>query len=59
MFIVMAVQFNSPLRQIKNYSSRAPLGAINSVCHQAVRPGAKSTVTGAVWKLCLIISLFY
>lgn len=45
MFIEMAIQFNSPLRQINNYFSLVPLGAINSDCRQAVWPGTKSTVT--------------
>lgn len=56
MFIEMAVQFNSPLRQIKNYSSQVPLGAINRICRQSVWPGMKSTVT--VWKLFLSTESF-
>lgn len=43
MFIEMAIRFNSPLRQIKNYSSMDPAGAINSDRRQAVRPGTEST----------------
>lgn len=41
MVIEMAIQFNSPLWQIENYSLLVPFGTINSICRQAVLQSGK------------------
>ena len=43
MFIEMAIQFNSPLQENKNYSSLVPVGAISSLCGKDVWSATRST----------------